>query len=240
MKIEMNEIWGRVGMIGLAVMIAAASTGCEPRHIKPYTPRQRAYDPGEYAEYNSHSSPGSLWAESSPSLFEDLRASRVGDLLIVIIDEQSKGEGDASTSLSKSSGMDAGVTSFLGLMAAVGKRYPDMDPSALISLMSSSDFSGEGATSRTGKLEGRLAVRVRKVLPNGDLFIEGHKVILLNEEELHFYVSGVVRQLDVSSENSLSSSLIADAQVEFSGRGVMSDQQKPGWLHRLLNKYSPI
>jgi flagellar L-ring protein precursor FlgH len=173
-------------------------------------------------------------------LFEDLRASRIGDILIVIIDEQSKGEGDASTSLTKKSGMDVGVSSFLGLMSAIGRRYPDMDPSALIKMVGSSDFSGDGATSRTGKLEGRLAVRVRQVLPNGDLFIEGHKVILLNEEELHFYVSGVVRQLDVSPENSLRSSLIAEAQVEFSGRGVVSDQQKPGWLHRLLNKYSPI
>jgi flagellar L-ring protein FlgH len=217
-----------------------AFSGCEPRHIRPYTPRHRAYDPGEYAENHTEPSPGSVWNGSSPSLFEDLRASRVGDILIVIIDEESKGQGDATTSLSKSSGMDSGITSFLGLMSAVNRRYPDMDPSALISLMSSSDFSGEGATSRTGKLEGRLAVRVRQVLPNGDLFIEGHKVILLNEEELHFYVSGVVRQLDVDSDNSLRSSLIADAQVEFSGRGVMSDQQKPGWLHRLLNKYSPI
>jgi flagellar L-ring protein precursor FlgH len=142
--------------------------------------------------------------------------------------------------LSKKAGMDLGVSNFLGLMSAIGKRYPDMDPSALVKILRSSDFTGEGATSRTGKLQGRLAVRVRQVLPNGDLFIEGHKVILLNEEELHFYVSGVVRQLDVSPENSLRSSLIADAQVEFSGRGVVADQQKPGWLHRLVNKYSPI
>jgi flagellar L-ring protein precursor FlgH len=215
--------------------------GCEPRHIKPYTPRHRQYDPGEYAkDQHESAAPGSFWNAATPSLFEDLRASRIGDILIVIIDEQSKGEGDATTSLSKKSGMDVGITSFLGLVAGIQRRYPDVDPSALIKLASSSDFSGEGATSRTGKLEGRLAVRVRQVLPNGDLFIEGHKVILLNEEELHFYVSGVVRQSDVSPDNSLLSSLIADAQVEFSGRGVVADQQKPGWLHRLLNKYSPI
>jgi len=231
----------RYAAISSVLVAAGLLMGCEPRHIKPYTPRHRVYDPGEYAEDMANTGgPGSVWNAATPSLFEDLRASRIGDILIVIIDEQSKGEGDATTSLSKKSGMDAGVSSFLGLMSAVGRRYPDMDPSALIKLMSSSDFSGDGATSRTGKLEGRLAVRVRQVLPNGDLFIEGHKVILLNEEELHFYVSGVVRQLDVSPENSLRSSLIADAQVEFSGRGVVSDQQKPGWLHRLLNKYSPI
>ncbi len=216
--------------------------GCEPRHIRAYTPRHRMYDAGPYAadEPETASSPGSVWSSSSPSLFEDLRASRIGDILMVLIDENSKGQGDAKTKLSKSSGMEVGISNFLGLITAIGKRYPDMDPTALVKLMSKADFQGEGTTSRTGKLEGRIAVRVRQVLPNGDLFVEGHKVILLNEEELHFYVSGVIRQLDVSPENSVRSSLIADAQVEFSGRGVVTDQQAPGWLHRILNAYGPI
>jgi flagellar L-ring protein precursor FlgH len=224
-----------------SLIVCILALGCEPRHIRPYTPRHRQYDPGQYADDSQNTaSPGSVWKPSNPSLFEDLRASRVGDILTVIIDEQSKGEGDATTQLSKNSEMDTGVTNFLGLMTAIGRRYPDMDAAALLKFLNKSDFSGEGATSRSGKLEGRIAVRVRQVLPNGDLFIEGHKVILLNEEELHFYVSGVVRQLDVSPENSLRSSLIADAQVEFSGRGVVADQQKQGWLHRLLNKANPI
>ncbi len=216
--------------------------GCEPRHIRPYTPRYRHYDAGPYAadEPLTARSPGSVWTSSTPSLFEDLRASRIGDILTVLIDEDSKGQGDAKTKLSKNSGMEVGLSNFLGLITAIGKRYPDMDPSAMIQLMSKADFQGEGTTSRTGKLEGRIAVRVRDVLPNGDLFVEGHKVILLNEEELHFYVSGVIRQLDVSPENSVRSSLIADAQVEFSGRGVVTDQQAPGWLQRILNAYSPI
>lgn len=228
-------------ILKFALLFSILLLGCQPRHIRPYTPRQREYDPGKYADDSANTpSPGSVWRSSNPSLFEDLRASRVGDILTVIIDEQSKGEGDASTKLSKNSEMDTGVSSFLGLMTAIGKRYPDMDAAALLKFANKSDFSGDGATSRSGKLEGHLAVQVRQVLPNGDLFIEGHKVILLNEEELHFYVSGVVRQLDVSPENSLRSSLIADAQVEFSGRGVVADQQKQGWLHRLLNKANPI
>ncbi len=222
--------------------LAFVSASCEPRHIKPYTPRQRVYDPGPYAadEPEEGAPPGSVWSASSPSLFEDLRASRIGDILTVIIDEESKGKGDATTKLGKSSGIESGISNFLGLIAAITDRYPDMDPNALLKMMSKSDFKGEGTTSRTGKLEGRIAVRVMKVLPNGDLFVEGHKVILLNEEELHFYVSGVIRQLDVSPENAVRSSLIADAQVEFSGRGVVTDQQGPGWLHRMIDAYSPI
>ena len=227
-----------------ALVIASAllaGAGCEPRHIKPYTPRYRMYDPGKFAEADpKDATVGSVWRASSPSLFEDMRASRVGDILTVVIDEESKGTGDASTKLNKESGIESGIVNFLGLLTAVASKYPDMDPSKLISLLSKSDFTGEGTTSRSGKLEGHIAVRVREVMPNGDLFVEGHKVILLNEEELHFYVSGVIRQIDVRPDNSVSSSLIADAQVEFSGRGVVADTQSPGWIQRLVNAYSPI
>jgi len=215
---------------------------CEPRHIRAYTPRHRAYDPGSYGSDAGVAGEqiGSIWRENSPSLFEDLRASRIGDILTVKIDENSKGQGDAKTKLGSESGMEMGVSNLLGLMAAVSSNYPDMDAEKLIKIMSKSDFKGDGSTSRSGKLEGYIAVRVREVLPNGDLFIEGHKVILINEEELHFYVSGAIRQSDVQPDNSVRSSLIADAQVEFSGRGVVSDQQSPGWLHRLMDAYSPI
>ncbi|MCP4606258.1 MAG: flagellar basal body L-ring protein FlgH [Proteobacteria bacterium] len=226
----------------LVACFALTAVGCEPRHIKAYTPRHRVYDPGQYAKDNpgEPKPPGSIWTSSTPSLFEDLRASRIGDILTVIIDEESKGKGDASTKLNKTSGIESGISNLLGLVSAITKRYPDMDPGALIKMMSKSDFKGEGTTSRTGKLEGCIAVRVEKVMPNGDLFVEGHKVILLNEEELHFYVSGVIRQLDVNPDNSVRSSLMADAQVEFSGRGVVTDQQSPGWLHRIINAYSPM
>lgn len=222
--------------------VAVLLSACEPRHIRAYTPRERMYDPKEYeaVKVAEPDKTGSIWSESSPSLFEDLRASRIGDILTVMIDEKQSGSGDANTKLSDESSMDAGMSKFFGLMTALVTAYPDIESDKLISLLSSSDFTGDGSTSRSSQLEGRIAVRVKKVLPNGDLFIEGHKVILINAEELHFYVSGAIRQSDVRPDNSVSSSLIADAQVEFSGRGVISDKQSPGWLQRLADKYSPI
>lgn len=223
-------------------VMALLLAGCEPRHIRAYTPRERMYDPKEYEEVQvaRPDQTGSIWSDSSPSLFEDLRASRIGDILTVVIDEKQKGSGDASTTLNDQSSMDAGMSKFFGLMTALVEAYPDIESEKLIGLMSSSDFSGDGSTSRASQLEGRIAVRVKKVLPNGDLFVEGHKVILINAEELHFYVSGAIRQSDVRPDNSVLSSLIADAQVEFSGRGVISDKQSPGWLQQLADKYSPI
>ncbi|MDD5308889.1 MAG: flagellar basal body L-ring protein FlgH [Deltaproteobacteria bacterium] len=235
----MNRIFAIV-----SALCVFCATACEPRHIKAYTPRQRLYAPGSYAETDKaaerSANPGSLWSQASPSLFEDLRAARVGDIVTVVIDENSKGEGDAETKLGTEASAKSGIANFLGLVAGIAKRYPDMDPTALIDLVSKSDFAGSGSTSRSGRLDGRIAVRVKRVLPNGDLYVEGSKVILLNEEELHFYVSGVIRPSDVNPDNSVRSSLIADAQVEFSGRGTITDQQSPGWLQSLLDTYSPI
>ncbi len=217
---------------------------CQPRHIRPYTPRERIYEPDKYAAdvYTEaeKENTGSLWSSSVPSLFEDLRASRLGDILTVVIDEDSEGKGNASTKLGSDSKMSKGISGMFGLMAALARRYPDLNPEQLIEFMGGSSFDGKGNTARSGELRGKIAVRVKQVMPNSDLFVEGHKVILLNEEELHFYISGVVRQTDVQPDNSIRSSVIADAQVEFSGRGVVTDQQSPGWLYRFMDKVKPI
>ena len=83
-------------------------------------------------------------------------------------------------------------------------------------------------------------MRVRRVLPNGDLFIEGTKVLLINAEELHIYVSGVIRPQDIQADNSVPSSRIADAEIEFSGRGDLTQNQRPGWLQQLLGHVNPM
>jgi flagellar L-ring protein precursor FlgH len=77
-------------------------------------------------------------------------------------------------------------------------------------------------------------------MPNGDLFLEGTKVVLINNEEYHLYISGLVRPTDIAQDNSVLSSRIADAQIEFTGRGDLADQQRKGWLARLLDWANPF
>ena len=79
-----------------------------------------------------------------------------------------------------------------------------------------------------------------KVLPNGNLFIEGHRVVLVNHEEHHFYLSGVVRPVDIETDNSVTSALIADAEIEFTGRGAISEKQEAPWLQRGLDFVRPL
>ena len=106
--------------------------------------------------------------------------------------------------------------------------------------MSSADFKAEGATGRTERLTATVPAIVRKVLPNGNLFIEGHRVVLVNDEEQHFYISGVVRPIDIDQENSVKSTMVADAEIEFTGNGVLSDNQRQGWLSRYLGWIWPF
>jgi flagellar L-ring protein precursor FlgH len=228
--------------IVLAAAVASSALACAPRHVAPFTPRQRVYDAGKYAQKEASAKPtsGSLFSDANPGLLEDTRALRVGDFVVIDINENANAQGDSTTNLSRDSSGTTGVNGLLGIIPALTKAYPDMDPTKLIDFVSKSGFVGSGATERKGQLAGSVAVRVVKEMPNGDLFVEGIKVVLINNEEYHLYLSGLVRPTDIAKDNSVSSTRIADAQIEFTGRGDLADQQRKGWLARLIDTFNPL
>jgi flagellar L-ring protein precursor FlgH len=216
--------------------------GCGPNHIQPFTPRDRKYETGEYEASKKQSQPatGSIYSEAQAGYLEDTRALRTGDVVHIRIDEQADAQGGATTNLSKESSRENKIQSLLGLMPAMKKAYPNIDPENLLTLASSYDFNGEGKTQRAGRLKGSIAVRVKLTLPNGDLFVEGTKVVMINHEEYHLYISGVVRPADIEGDNTVASSLIADARVEFTGRGDINDQVERGWFNKFLDFINPF
>jgi flagellar L-ring protein precursor FlgH len=231
----------------LAYALAVASLGllvpaCGPNHIQPFTARDRKYNPGEYAATRADAKPsnGSLYSEAQPGYLEDTRALRVGDITMVKINENAQASGGATTNLKKDTSRSAGVDSLLGLMPAMKKAYPNIDPAQLLKMASSFDFDGEGKSERSGTLKGLIGVRVKQEMPNGDLFVEGTKVVMINHEEYHLYISGVIRPSDIEMDNSIDSSLIADARVEFTGRGDINDQNERGWLTKILDFVNPF
>jgi flagellar L-ring protein precursor FlgH len=231
----------------LAFALVAASLGslltaCGPNHIQPFTARDRKYNPGEYAATRADAKPsnGSLYSEAQPGYLEDTRALRVGDITMVKINENAQASGGATTNLKKDTSRSAGVDSLLGLMPAMKKAYPNIDPAQLLKMASSFDFDGEGKSERSGTLKGLIGVRVKQEMPNGDLFVEGTKVVMINHEEYHLYISGVIRPSDIEMDNSIDSSLIADARVEFTGRGDINDQNERGWLTKILDFVNPF
>ena len=220
-----------------ALVLAVASSACV-RHIYPYNHKNRDYTTPPYAPQDAERTEGSLWSAAAHGLFEDPRARRVGDIVTVKIDEKSVATRDASTQTARSNKIDAGISAFMNAMSKLQAK--GFDPSALIGASTSKDFQGSGTTSRSGNFDASLPVHVAKQLPNGDLYVEGTKIILLNDEESYLYLSGVVRPIDIQQDNTVSSSLLADVELEYTGRGVLSEPQSPGWLSRVLDYIWPF
>jgi flagellar L-ring protein precursor FlgH len=220
-----------------ALSFASLALGCTQAHIGEYTPKRRDYKlPAETKGDEAAASPGSLWHEgrSASLLFTDARALRVNDLVVVKIDEQANAQRTTDTNTDRSSSSDAKIDAFLGMLS----KLPGIDPH--IGGSSTSSFKSSGDTARTESLTATVTAVVTKVFSNGNLFVEGHRVILVNAEEHHFYISGVVRPIDIDQDNSVKSSLVADAQIEFVGQGVLTDNQRPGWMSRALSWLWPF
>lgn len=217
-------------------------SGCYSSQISEPEPRNREYDEGEYAANDERNAPavGSIYSDAKAGLLEDTRAWRVGDMVMVRIAEHADARGGASTALSRSSDRESSVEELMGLMEMLRAQSPEVDPTTLWKLVSDYEFQGKGNTSRAGSLTGQIGVRVKKEMPNGDLFVEGTKIVMINHEEYHLYISGVVRTADIKADNSVDSSQVADARVEFTGRGDIEEQTQQGWFSWILNKINPF
>jgi flagellar L-ring protein precursor FlgH len=193
---------------------------------------------------------GSLWQEENGRayLYEDLRAMRVGDILTIKIVEKHAGSKSADTKAERESTLNnslagtAGTTGQpMGYIGIPGVRLGAEALSALgVNASSKNKFGGKGATSRADTLTGTISTIVTEVLPNGDLRIEGKREVTVNSETQLMSISGIVRRVDVDTKNTVLSSAIADAKIEYSGLGVVDDVQRPGWLVRVLDWVSPF
>ncbi len=112
-----------------AALTALTATGCAS-HIAPYHAKHRKLDPGEFGE-RSRPNTGSLYAEGAPGLFEDHNASRIGDILVIKIDEKDVASHNADTTLNKSDATAYGMPAAIGIVAALKAKYPTVDPAAL-------------------------------------------------------------------------------------------------------------
>lgn len=187
---------------------------------------------------------GSLWQEENGRayLYEDLRAMRVGDVLTVKIVEKHKGSKSADTAAQRESTVENSLAGTgIGYIGIPGLRLGDEARRGLgIDASAKNKFGGKGATSREGTLTGTISVIVTEVLPNGDLRIEGRREVTVNSEKQLMTIAGIVRRVDVDTKNTVLSSAIADAKIEYSGLGVLDDVQRPGWLVRILDWIYPF
>jgi flagellar L-ring protein precursor FlgH len=219
----------------------ALAGACGPAHLGEYTPKHRDYKlPAEGKGADEPASPGSLWRDGRPAsmLFTDARALHVNDLVVINIEEVANASRSADTSLDRASSSSAKIDAFLTLLKKL--KVSSTDSGLNIGGGSASNFKGQGSSDRSESLTATVPAVVIKVLANGNLFVEGHRAILVNSEEHHFYISGVVRPIDIDQQNSVKSSVVADAQIEFVGRGDLTDNQRQGWVSRYLGWLWPF
>lgn len=192
--------------------------------------------------------PGSLFTPSDANyLYGDTRARNVGDVVIVEIVEVAKATNKADTTADRASSVEMGVTNWFGKndarllpfgpsLGLVGK----VGDTPMIGASSSSKFEGTGETKRESNVSATLAARVVRVMPGGLMEVEGAREVKVNNETQVIVVRGLVRSQDISPSNTIASTHMADAKIEYYGQGVLADKQRPGWMTRLLDNIWPF
>ncbi len=174
-------------------------------------------------------------------LYSDNRARSIGDILLVKIVETSSGKKKAETTTERSSTVKGGVSSLFGFEKWLGDKNSNFTPSnSSLNATLTNDYEGTGETTRNSSVTATLSARVTDVTMDGNLLIRGYREVRVNNETQFIILSGLVRPADISPDNSVLSSLIADARIEYSGKGVISDKQQPGWLSRGLDVIWPF
>lgn len=222
----------------LAGALLTASAGCNPQLGEVIRPT-RLPPVAQCDAPHEVRTPGSIWTQQAPGniLVTDHRGLQACDLVMVLVSETADARRNAATDLSRDSSLSNSITD---LAAVLKYLQPGLMGAELAGAKSGSDFSGSGETSRTEHLEAKITATVKRVFPNGNLFIEGQREVLVNREVNVLYVSGIIRPVDIDETNTVESSRIAEAQIEFNGRGVISEKQGPGALTRVIDAYNPF
>ncbi|NGO39390.1 flagellar basal body L-ring protein FlgH [Limisphaera ngatamarikiensis] len=182
----------------------------------------------------------SLWKDDrSRSMFADKRALAVGDILTVLVQENTTTAKDNKTSTARESGMDAGLSAFF--------YSPNASPLLTrrgqlptLKWNSKNQFTGGGSVANSEQITARVAVQVIEVLPNGNLIIEGRRETVIGRENQTMILRGIVRPDDVLANNTVYSYNIADAKIEIVGKGTLTDAQRKGWFSRIWDKVNPF
>ena len=224
-------------------LIGCAGSRREFRNVEPAT--LNAQNPVQAVFREEKEDPAdkaSLWHEvKSRGLFQDLRAYQVGDLVTVNIVETSKASKKADTSSARKSSIDAGISNLLGFESQLDKYAPaNFSNSTMFKTSMTNSFDGSGSTSRDESMTASITARVVRLMPNGNLYIKGTRQVKVNNETQFITLSGLIRREDISPNNTVLSSYIADASIEYTGSGPVSDKQRAGWLGRAVDFVWPF
>lgn len=172
-------------------------------------------------------------------LFEDTKAFRIGDIITITLVEKTNASKKNTTSTRKDNAIDITNPTVFGSNPLV--NIPGILPLASnqgnglgSNLASSQAFTGEGSSTQSNSLEGDVTVTVADILANGNLVVRGEKWITINQGDEYVRISGIVRPIDIGSNNSVASNRVANARITYSGKGALADSNSPGWMARFF------
>ncbi len=207
----------------LVLLMSACASG--PEKLADFEPLVRPVAPQPPSYQN-----GSLFQQNSVSLFEDPKPYRIGDIITIKLQESTSASKSAGTSSSKEDEYTMTAPTLFGLNPTHnGQNLFEM------SVSPEREFSGSADSSQSNSLSGEITVTVVDILPNRNLVVQGEKWFTLNQGKEYIRIAGVIRPQDVSPDNTIASSKLADAQIAYSGEGFLADTNEQGWLGQFLN-----
>jgi len=198
--------------------------------IRPQETVVQPMSKGSLVPQFNHTTPGVR------GLFEERRISRVGDTMMVVLNETTRASKDGGTRANR----QANGASSAGVNFANVNQGKSSSNALNLGLNSAGNtsFDAKGGASASNQFSGSITATVMEVLPNGNLVIAGEKRIAVGAEEEFIRFGGVVSPMNIK-ENSVLSSQVADVRLEYRGMGITDEAQRPGWLTQLLMRYSP-
>lgn len=179
---------------------------------------------------------GSLFVAAKSDFFSDLRARHVGDVIVVEIVENSKAYKKNDTKAERKTNYEIGVANFLGAEDTVLGENPDK----LITANFNNKSDAKAQLTKQDTMTSSIGCTVIEVLQNGNMIVKGSRELQVNGETQYIVLQGTIRPQDVTTDNTVYSTQLADATIHYTGRGVLSDKQTPGWLGRLLDHIWPF
>lgn len=250
---SLSRVSTRVGAIGaLALTLAACNAADRLQNIGKAPDLSPIEDPRARQEAQVVSlpmpqpeavtyQPNSLWRSGSRAFFKDQRASNVGDILTVLIEITDRAEIENTTERSRSNSEDAGLDNLLGYAANLDRFLPDeVDNQNLVGLESTSASRGAGSVDREETVNLTVAAIVTNVMPNGNLVIQGKQEVRVNYEVRELLIAGVIRPEDITNQNTVRHTQIAEARISYGGRGQITDVQQPRYGQQVFDIIMPF
>ena len=218
----------------LAAAALALLSGCASIYGTPPTAVHQPMSARPEMQVQNVPATGSIYqnAQLRP-LFEDRRARNIGDTITINLVERTTAQKSANATAGRSSGLTGGITA--SSQVPLG-RLNGLNVEAGVE----SDFSGSGAAAANNAFNGTITVTVIDVYPNGNMLVSGEKQIAINQGNEFIRFSGVINPNVVTSANTVQSTQVADARIEYKGSGFIDEHNTMGWLHRFFVAILPF